>query len=138
MPLPANTVIQCALTPDELPGFVAKQLGYLYLKRYNPSPALLAIKRFKQGACKGCLVWALTDEGKVLGWALRAITEGRTAADVMVFVRPEFRRLGIADALLDCCVHFGPKVAVAYYPHDETAKAFYKFREKKREGKRGI
>lgn len=139
MGLPVNATIQFALTPQELPGFVAKQIGCMYLKRYAPEyPGLKAQRGFKSGQWKGCLTWILTDTGKVLGWAIKAVPEGEKSAQVMVFVAPKSRRQGLGDLMLDCCARNGPRVPIIYYPHSPEAKAFYQFREKKLTHRRGI
>lgn len=138
MPLPRNAVIQVAYNGTELPPDVARQIGNLYVRRYKPSPAVEAQRGFKSGVWKGVLAWILDDTGKVLGWALKALPEGKTGYEVMVFIRKEYRRQGLGDALLDACRKHTPDVPVVYYPHDPTAKAFYQYREEKLARKRGI
>lgn len=138
MPLPSNAVIQVAQQPSELPATVARQIGNMYLRRYKPSPAVEAQRGFKAGSWKGVLVWALGEDGRVLAWALRAIPEGKTRYEVMVFVGKDWRRQGIGDLLLDTCRKWGPEGPVNYYPHSPESKGFYNYREKKLIKRRGI
>lgn len=132
MSLPENVVIQCALTPEELPRSVAQRIGCMYLKRYWPNnPALAGQKAFKEGRWKGVLAWAIDGEGHVLGWALRAGPGGSKRPQVMLFVTKRHRRKGIGDALLDCCRKFGPEGQVDYFPHDPNSTAFFEYRAEK-------
>lgn len=138
MLLPGNSVIQVAVQPSELPPHVAKQIGNMYLRRYKPSPAVEALRGFKSGAWVGVLVWALTPDGNVLAWALKAVPEGKTRYEVMAFVRKDWRRQGLGDALLDTCRRWVPGALLNYYPHSEESKAFYRYREEKLGRKTGI
>lgn len=129
--LPGNAVIQVATEPSELPPHIARQIGNMYLRRYKPNPAVEAIRGFKDGTWVGVLVWALAEDGTVLGWALKALPEGKKRHQVMLFVRKDSRRQGVGDQMLDTCRTWLPTEVPHYYPHDPTAEAFFEHRVKK-------
>lgn len=124
------TEITVATCPAELPAWVAKAIGPMFLRRYIPSPVPPAQRGFKDGTWKGVLAWACLD-GRVVGWAIRATPPGKERAEVMVFVTSKLRRRGIGDALLDAVRRANPDSKVTYYPHDPASSAFYTYRENK-------
>lgn len=132
MALPRNTTIQVATCAAEIPPTVARQIGNMWLRRYNnPNPAVEAIRGFKAGRNQGVLVWVLDDTGKVLGWALKALEEGKRRHFVMLFVRKENRRQGLGDAMLDTCRTWLPTEIPWYYPHSQEATSFFDHRTAK-------